>query len=210
MLTAVFTSVGNPGDGESADVRGSVESSAAGADSSYGGHQNYALLSQFLEECCLELMTHYGLPASRQAPAASDELQPDVAMATIAFEGENLRGTIGLGMTSSVVVETYRAALGVVVPPDSKEAADWTCELVNQLIGRLKNKLRTYNVSFHVNPPRLARSSFLSSERTIRARFVCVPGRFAGYLDMVITRGFTLIDSPPEAPLIDEGEMILF
>lgn len=194
--------------------RGSSAVEADGESSDLPSDRNHEILSQFLEECCVELMTHYGLPATRQA-APADELHPEVAMATIEFDGESLRGTIGLGMTRSVVVETYRTALGVVIQPESIEAADWTCELVNQLIGRLKNKLRSYNVSFHVNPPSIASSSMpgpslTQSERTIRARFVCAPGTFAGYLDMAITRGFALVDSPPEAPLLDEGELMLF
>jgi hypothetical protein len=213
FATPFWESVANS-EGSSSAVEADVESGDVASD------RNHAILSQFLEECCLELMTHYGLPATRQAAVGLDELQPEVAMATIEFEGENLRGTIGLGMTRSVVVETYRSALGVMIRPDSMEAADWTCELVNQLIGRLKNKLRSYNVSFHVNPPSIASSSIASStimgsslpqsERTIRARFVCAPGAFAGYLDMAITRGFALIDCPPEAPLLDEGELVLF
>ena len=114
-------------------------------------------------------------------------------------------------MTNSVVLETYRAAVGASLEVGSTDAADWTCELVNQLIGRLKNKLRAYNVSFNVNTPRmLVMFPVAELERALRSRFVSDRGSFAGYLDVMIAPGFAFVDSAPEAPLVDEGDLVLF
>jgi Chemotaxis phosphatase CheX len=172
---------------------------------------NYAILEQLLRDCCVELMADYGLPATPAMPLAALEPSADVSIAAIDFSGRDLRGTIGLRMTSSVVLETYRAALGVSVQVGTAAANDWTCELVNQLIGRLKNKLRSYNVSFNVNTPRiLATFPVAELERALRSRFVSDRGNLAGYLDVMIAPGFTFLDSPREQPLISEGDLVLF
>lgn len=178
---------------------------------SAGNAANYAILDEFLKDSCMELMIDYGLPATLQADVAASLPPTAVAMAAIDFSGRDLRGTISLRMTRSVLLETYRAALGVVVQEDSAEAADWTCELVNQLVGRLKNKLRTYPVAFTVNSPRLVphlRAAEL--EQALRHRFVCDRGKFAGYLDVMIAPGVHLAPGAPETPLVDEGDVVLF
>lgn len=173
--------------------------------------RNYAILDQLLRDCCLELMADYGLPATLAMPAPASETATDVSIAAIDFSGRDLRGTIGLRMTNSVVLETYRAAVGAAIEAGSPDASDWTCELVNQLIGRLKNKLRSYNVSFNVNTPRLlVMFPVAELERALRSRFVSDRGSFAGYLDVMIAPGFAFVDSAPEAPLVDEGDLVLF
>jgi hypothetical protein len=179
------------------------------------GTRNFEILDQLLRDSCLELMTDYGLPAALASPrpGGSGSSDPPIALsvAAIDFSGRDVRGTIGLRMTTSVVSETYRVALGRPLEPDSMAAADWTCELVNQLIGRLKNKLRTYNVSFNVNTPRLLPTFPVAElERAMRNRFVSDSGSFAGYLDVMIAPGFALVDSPAEVPLLEEGDLVLF
>jgi len=171
--------------------------------------ENFAVLDELLRDCCIELMADYGLPAT-QADVGL-ETATGVAVAAVDFSGRDVRGTIGLRMTSSVVLQTYRAALGRSIELDSPEAKDWSCELANQLIGRLKNKLRSYNVSFSVNTPRLlATFPVAELERAMRSRFVSDRGTFAGYLDVMIAPGFAFVDSPPEVPLVDEGDLVLF
>ena len=170
---------------------------------------SYETLGVVLRDACLELMTEYGLSAIVQANRGPDAFSPNAAAASIDFHGPDLRGTIGLAMTPSIVAETYKAAIGESIAPNSPAAIDWTCELVNQLIGRVKNKLRTYQVTFSVSTPQL-RPSLESSARGLRNRFICDHGSFSGYLDVMIAPGLTLVSSPPSTPLIDEGELLLF
>jgi hypothetical protein len=192
------------------EVRSQDLESKGGSEGGATEVRNYAILDQLLRDCCVALMSDYGLPARLTTPVP-DEPALDVSVAAIDFSGRDLRGTIGLRMTSSVVLETYRAAVGVPVQEGSPEANDWTCELVNQLIGRLKNKLRTYNVSFNVNTPRLlATFPIAALEPVLHSRFVSDRGAFAGYLDVMIAPGFSFVDSPPEAPLVNEGDLVLF
>jgi Chemotaxis phosphatase CheX len=188
------------------------QSTVAGTVGNHAESQaiNQAILDGMLRDCCLALMADYGLPASQQDDAEVDD-RTAVAIAAIDFSGRDLRGTIALRMTTSVVLETYRAAVGTPIRVDSPEALDWTCELANQLVGRLKNKLRNYQVSFSVNTPRLLQLFPVAElERALRRRFVCDGGNFAGYLDVMIASGFVFSAAPPEATLADEGDLVLF
>jgi hypothetical protein len=171
--------------------------------------ENFAILDELLRDCCIELMGDYGLPALQTD--VDTETATGVAVAAIDFSGRDLRGTIGLRMTSNVVLQTYLQAVGHTIQMDSAEATDWSCELANQLVGRLKNKLRQYDVSFNVNSPRLLRIFPVAElERAMRRRFVCDGGNFAGYLDVMIAPGFIFVPTPSDVPLANEGDLVLF
>jgi hypothetical protein len=197
--------------GVSPEEPGGEPDGSDGAVSLRSAAQNCAILDQLLQVCCLELMADYALHAVLSTPVACSEPPIAVSVAALDFSGRDLRGTIGLRMTRSVVNETYRVALGTAVDPAPAATADWTCELVNQLIGRLKNKLRSYKVSFNVNSPRLLTTFPVAElERATRNRFVSDCGAFAGYLDVLIAPGFAFVNSPAEAPLVNEGDVVLF
>jgi hypothetical protein len=171
--------------------------------------ENFAILDELLRDCCIELMADYGLPALQTD--VDTEAATGVAVAAIDFSGRDLRGTIGLRMTSNVVLQTYLTAVGSAIEMDSPEATDWSCELANQLVGRLKNKLRHYQVSFTVNSPRLLQIFPVAElERAMRRRFICDGGNFAGYLDVMIAPGFVFVPTPSDAPLAHEGDLVLF
>lgn len=175
-----------------------------------GSSRSHAILGRLLHDCCLELMADYGLPATPAALGGPDPTA-GVPIAVVDFSGRDLRGSIGLRMTPSVVLATYRFAVGEPVEQGTAAANDWTCELANQLIGRLKNKLGSYDVSFNVNTPRLlATFSVAELERALRSRFVSDRGAFAGYLDVMIAPGFVFADAALEEPLVGEGELLLF
>src|SRR5688572_11128468 len=63
--------------------------------------------------------------------------------ATLGFSSDRMRGMIGLGMSP----DTMRAMMARehnAGPPGNAE--DWLAESVNQLLGRLKNKLMGYGL----------------------------------------------------------------
>jgi chemotaxis phosphatase CheX-like protein len=166
-----------------------------------------SLLDDLLRDCCRELMTDYGLTDAHDAGDASGSS----LVAAIDFSGKDLRGTVVFRATPSVIQETFRAAGGQGKPLELSEAADWMCELVNQLVGRIKNKLRPYRVSFTVNVPRLlAALPSDKLERSVRSRFVCDRGVFAGYLEVLISPGFVFEEPTPDGSLPEEGELVLF
>lgn len=167
-------------------------------------------LADALRSACVELMADYGVHASweRESSAPSPKLSAFVAFA--GFGGESLEGTIALRATRGILTQTAQQMVG---SDGSVLYADWTCELVNQLLGRLKNKLRAYNVSIDMHQPELVAAERLAElERPIRYGFTCDCGNFSGYLDLVVAPGFTLEkrDAEEDEPLAWEGDVILF
>jgi hypothetical protein len=153
-------------------------------------------------------MADYGVV---DASAAGASLNGSNMVAAIDFSGKELRGTVVFRAAPSVIQQTYRAAGGQTSPLELSESADWMCELVNQLVGRIKNKLRPYQVSFTVNLPRLlATLPPELLERSVRSRFVSDRGIFAGYLELLVSPGFAFDEPSSDVSLPDEGELVLF
>jgi chemotaxis phosphatase CheX-like protein len=167
------------------------------------------LLDDLLHECCHELMADYGL--ADDADSTPVDAQGGGFVAAIDFSGKDLRGTVVFRASPNVIQQTFRAAGGPSDPLELSEAADWLCELVNQLVGRIKNKLRPYRVSFTVNVPRLLAGLPADKlEQSVRSRFVSGRGVFAGYLEVLISPGFAFEEPTPDASLPEEGELVLF
>jgi hypothetical protein len=176
---------------------------------------NLAILGETLQLSCVELMAEYGLtahPTQAQAqPQAASEPPVSVLVAGVDFKGNELRGTVALWATRTVIAETTRGAVGL--DATDQDLPDWTCELANQLIGRMKNKLRSYDVSLSLNVPRLIAGSGLQElGHGVRYRFSCDYGALAACLDVLITPGFVLkqrhVDETAEA-LVEEGDFTL-
>ena len=176
---------------------------------------NLAILGETLQAACVELMAEYGLTAyPAEAPVQGQvpsEAPVSVLVAGVDFKGHELRGTVALWATRTVIAETTRSAVGLGATEE--DLPDWACELANQLIGRMKNKLRSYDVSLSLNVPRLIAGSGLKDlDHGIRYRFSCDYGAIAACLDVLITPGFVLkereADETAEA-LIQEGDFTL-
>ncbi len=166
---------------------------------------NLSILNGLLSSSCGELLADYGLQFGRESPSQAAALST-VLMATIGFSGRDLRGTLALRASGSVLQATYTAGGG---GDDSGfEPADWSCELVNQLLGRLKNKLRAYDVSFAVDLPHVL-GALPVGEPVMHGRIVCDRGMLAAYLEVSFTPGFVFQDAGDES-LPSEGEYVCF
>jgi chemotaxis protein CheX len=166
------------------------------------------VLGEALRQACVELMENYGIDARPRVQETSSEPPVSVLVAGVDFNGRELRGTVALWAAQSVVLETTRQAPGL---GDNPALSDWTCELTNQLAGRMKNKLRNYGVSLNVNVPRLLRGGAVSElEQGLQHRFSCDFGTLSAYLDVLIAPGFVLKEAEASEPLKQEGDFTIF
>ncbi|HET9934421.1 MAG TPA: chemotaxis protein CheX [Polyangiaceae bacterium] len=166
------------------------------------------VLGEALRVSCVELMQNYGIEARPRGPEAASEAPVAVLVAGVDFKGRELRGTVALWAAQSVLRETTRKAPGL---GENAPLQDWTCELTNQLAGRMKNKLRPYGVSLHVNVPRLLHGSDVTELETgLQHRFSCDFGSLSAYLDVLIAPGFVLTEGEPTEPLKQEGDFTVF
>ncbi|MGC4087076.1 MAG: chemotaxis protein CheX [Polyangiaceae bacterium] len=167
------------------------------------------VLGEALRVSCVELMETYGITARPREPSQGGSDAPaSVLVAGVDFKGRELRGTVALWAAQSVVKETTRSAPGL-----GEDAAlpDWTCELTNQLAGRVKNKLRNYGVSLNVNVPRLLHGADVNElEQGLQHRFSCDFGCLSAYLDVMIAPGFVLKEDVAVEPLKNEGDFTVF
>jgi hypothetical protein len=169
---------------------------------------NLATLGEILKASCVELLAEYGLEAKPSTASLPSEPPVSVLVAGVDFRGNELRGTVALWAARTVFKETTRGAAGLNA--EEGDLPDWACELANQLVGRMKNKLRAYDVSLNLNVPRLINESGMAElERGVRHRFSCDFGAIAACLDVLITEGFLLQPRDPEEALIQEGEFAL-
>lgn len=161
-----------------------------------------------LRAACMELMADYGVHATWE-PDGTPAPKTSAFVAVAGFDGESARGVVALRATRGVLTQTARQAVG---PDGAVLIADWTCELVNQLLGRLKNKLRGYSVSIHVQQPELVGIERLDElDRATRYWFTCEYGNFSGYLDLVLSPGFVFEPRELDAEsLAWEGDLIVF
>jgi hypothetical protein len=170
-----------------------------------GSASNLEILASALESSCVELFADYGLAIHRVE--TGQESPESSLLAAIDFSGAQIRGTVALRATRELIGGTNPTI-------DSRlpygQLADWSCELANQLVGRIKNKLRSYGVPLSVNVPRLVDAHYVDELKNgIRHRFECRYGSFVGYLDVLIEPGFVLEGQEIE-DLPQEGDLVLF
>ncbi|MBL8625559.1 MAG: hypothetical protein JNK64_29880 [Myxococcales bacterium] len=132
-----------------------------------------AQIQRVLDRVAVELFAAYDLPVAPAIAAATPPAQP--AAAVIAFTGD-LAGELRLTAPPAVLAATCPGGAPL----------DWLCELVNQLVGRLKNELWPSGITIRLTAPTTEAGDataatpliYASAHGAIAAwlRFVAAPG----------------------------------
>jgi hypothetical protein len=130
-------------------------------------------------------------------------------MASVDFDGQFLRGSIVLYSTQGVILETAQGASGMQAKVP-RSLSDWNGELLNQLLGRVKNKLRAQDVSVDVGVPRPLSASVEPPSYDVRQRFSCSAGTVSVFLAVLFEPGLVLGEGSSDEGLPSEGELLLF
>ena len=133
--------------------------------------------------------------------------------ATLGFSSDLMRGVIGIGMSPDtmqrLMSEDRHAGPGY-------NGEDWLAESVNQLLGRLKNKLMRYGIVMSIALPTVlqgVRLQFLGSRSTSLWTYALETdtGPFWVWLDVRSERELVLtVVNDPELEGTPEGELLLF
>jgi hypothetical protein len=180
------------------------------ADQNSASAPNLSALAWMLHQSCLELMADYGVSATPQKWQVTSAAPSSLLIAEAEFVGASLRGTLALSAPRAVILETARGACGMHtgVP---RSLPDWNRELVNQLLGRVKNKLRTQDVSVDVGVPApLAGVEALERSYDVRQCYSCTAGTFSILLAVVFEPGLVIGEGSVDDDLPSEGELLLF
>jgi len=117
-------------------------------------------LDTLVQAATVELFRAHGVaaaPLSRSISRGEDGRSGDL-IGTIRFEGSTVNGSLALIISPETLELTRSAQL------HSIEAIDWTRELVNQLMGRIKNRLLRYQVAVNAGLAAAGRRSSMTTK----------------------------------------------
>jgi chemotaxis protein CheX len=175
------------------------------------------LFRKYLERCSLELFTEYGVELASLQASPPPSVHDEVA-GIIGFAGDQMKGSLLLATTFAVVKQTYPASSSGEPSPTSDVLVDWTSELANQLLGRVKNQLLLHGVSFIVSTPvSLAGDSLAQSKLVTPNQHRIVLHMGAGAvrvsIDAEVDPDLKILAEPmrtEEAGVASEGDLLLF
>ncbi len=158
-------------------------------------------------DCARELFSAYQLDMQ---PRGRSEFPPPERLAlcgVMGFGGKQMRGAL--------VLATTREPLEQTNPDAVTSQRDWICELANQLMGRLKNRLLGLGVEIHLaTPAGLSGDNLSPAPGKLRAPqvFAAGTGFVCVWIDCELIDGFKLPSRPPAAAevAVAEGETIFF
>ena len=158
-------------------------------------------------DCCRELFSSYRIevrPLSRDDFPVAEEL---TLCGVMGFGGKEMRGAL--------VLATGRGPLELTNPENLGSPRDWVCELANQLMGRVKNRLVGLGVQIHLaTPAGLSGDNLSLTPSKLRAPqvFGTYNGHVCVWIDCEFTDGFQLPQTTTLAAdaAMPEGETLLF
>lgn len=172
-------------------------------------------LHPLIVECCTGLFEAYGVAMTYAGEVQRALVNEEGIAAFIGFTGEQMRGTL--------VVSASFKLLAQVHPIDSNGPAvgeedqrDWTGELANQLLGRLKIRLGVYGITFALSTPTTLVGRDLRGVAAAKdgARFIVFRSEDCSLyvqFDAQTSPDFTLLETPIyETAPVQEGDMMFF
>lgn len=171
-------------------------------------HHDHAPLDQLVSECCEQLFSAYQLEV---VPRPREEFPPTEKLALcgiMGFGGKQMRGALVLAATKEPLERTN--------PNNGLESQrDWICELSNQLMGRIKNRLLALGAEVHLaTPAGLTGDNLSPTPGKLRAPqvFEAASGFICVWIDCQFADGFSLPSTPSAdaEPVAAEGDAVLF
>lgn len=163
-------------------------------------------IDDLLAECCKALFTAYALDVERRSRDEFPGPEQLAFCAVMGFAGPDMRGALVLATTREPL-ETSN--------PGAERQRDWVCELANQLMGRIKNRLIGRNVEIHLaTPAGLSGSNLSVLPQKLRSPqvFAVMGGYVCVWIDCELAPGFQVPRSAVAGiePAMTEGETLLF
>jgi hypothetical protein len=164
-------------------------------------------LDDMVFDCCRELFSAYQLDVIPRDRADFPATEALALCGVMGFGGKSLRGAL--------VLATTREPLEHTNPGSLTSQRDWVCELANQLMGRVKNRLLAYGVEIHLaTPAGLSGDNLCPSPSHLRAPqvFAAADGFVCVWIDCEYSDGFELPTEQLEGyeTPANEGETLLF
>jgi len=175
----------------------------------------FAQLETYVVESARLLLVSYDREIEPGESAEVDPAGPSV-MSIIGFAGEGMRGSLLLLSPRDTVLALVPAPLRRSGPPLELVLRDLLGEFANMLAGRMKNRLLAHGVDLLVSTPTTVLGEELvvpppASGASAWLRFTGSGALLLVRLEATFDPDFTLAPADEaKAPLVKEGEMILF
>lgn len=175
--------------------------------------ENIQRFDEIVEAAARALFESHGLSLGKlleESHRAPDD--HDIA-ASIGFTSPQVQGAILMTTRKELVARAWPHELRPREPSEA-EVCDWAGELVNQLLGRVKNALSPFGLILEQSTPTVVTGKHVhrappSTNVARRYFFDTSVGSLLVYFDAAIAKGLTLSDEPlvRRAP---EGDVHLF
>jgi hypothetical protein len=171
--------------------------------------EGISLVDGLVQDAARALFETYGLKLNLDGSPVAKTLQAVQIIASIGFSSPVLSGSLLLALPDTLVERT--------MPTPDANLADWSGELANQLLGRLKNQLLHYEVVINLAlPVVITGGDFRLPAKTRRLTrhfsFVSEAGRMFIRTEMEFSPTVELVrqETANAQASFDEGELLLF
>lgn len=167
------------------------------------------VIDKIIKQTCVELFKAYNARISYLGK--KQEMFNDLSglAGVIGFYGQQMRGTLTLLVNKEILEQTG----------PSYDMGDWVAELSNQLLGRIKRKLRLYQVELWPSTPIAVSGEHLhltfKTKRALQYEF-SIQGigpnvKIALFVDALVDENVKYVELDiPEDEDIAEGELVIF
>lgn len=166
-----------------------------------------SVIDGLVQDVTRALFDSYSVKLDLDGSPVAKILESVQMISTIGFSSATLSGSLLLAIPTRVLERT--------VPTADANLADWSGELANQLLGRLKNQLLNFEVAINLAlPVVVSGGEFRLPTRTRRLTrhfsFVCDFGRMFIRTEMELAPSIELVRQTGTTVGVDEGELLFF
>jgi hypothetical protein len=177
------------------------------------GGSNEERLAEIFTQCATEMLADLGIQSTRLAEVRQTQPTNDSIAASVSFGNAELHGSLTL-LAPSKLLSLLHAVTSTTPPSDLD---DWACEMVNQAVGRFRNRLASYAVKVVLGVPNnvLAEPLRFSTGHGPRQSLISFAMNdmvLDCWLELETESDFWLAESPMEEieKALKEGTLVLF
>jgi hypothetical protein len=177
------------------------------------GGSNEERLAELFSQCAAEMLADLGVQATRLPGVRQPQPSGEELAAFVSFGNAELHGSLTLLAPSKLFSRLHPVA-HTTLPSDLD---DWACEMVNQVVGRFRNRLASYAVKVVFGVPHTVRAELLQftsghEPRQSLISFAVEDMVLDYWLELEAEPDFWLAESPMEEieKALKEGTLVLF
>ncbi len=177
--------------------------------------QTVGQIDALVEAATRALFRTHGLPLGDLRADFGDTPEDHDLASSVGFTGPEIRGALLMTTRQDLVELAWPAELRHQAPSE-RDVCDWAGELVNQLVGRIKNALVPFGLALEQSTPTVVTGWHIHRTPAMTAiarRYLFDAGRgsIVLYFDAAVAEDFALARSPDENLLsAAEGDVQLF